>query len=451
MTAIVIEGARAILPDRVERVSVRVEAGRITGLDVPAGGARVCDARGLVLAPALVDLCGEGLERQIMPRPGQLFPVQTALIESDRQLAANGIATGYHALTLSWEPGLRSLAQAAAVLEALARLAPRLTVENRVQLRWETFCFEAEPLIARALAGLQPPKRETAHPPAQAAGQAAGEAAAQAAGQPGEQAGEQGTAHAPLAPALAFTDHLSEMLHGFHPPARSQALPPALRTLPGRPPALDHPQMRRRVTAQAQRAGQTIDDYLADLSVIWGRRAEVPAAVDRTAAQGRSAGVPMLSQGDCCPEMRARYAGLGARIAQFPRSCQAAAEARARGEWVALSAAQALLGSGHGSGPHAETMIARDCCDILASDFYPPAMLAVVARLAARGTASLPGLWQRISANPARALGLTDRGEIAPGKRADLVLLDWPEGGPPAVRATLSAGRVAYAAGGLPA
>jgi alpha-D-ribose 1-methylphosphonate 5-triphosphate diphosphatase len=43
-------------------------------------------------------------------------------------------------------------------------------------------------------------------------------------------------------------------------------------------------------------------------------------------------------------------------------------------------------------------------------------------------------------------MGLTDRGRIAPGQRADLVLLDWPEGHAPAPLRTWVAGRGGYSA-----
>ncbi len=66
----------------------------------------------MMLAPAMVDIHGDAFERQLMPRPGVMIPTDAALLETDRQLAANGIATAYHALTLSWEPGLRSVASA---------------------------------------------------------------------------------------------------------------------------------------------------------------------------------------------------------------------------------------------------------------------------------------------------------------------------------------------------
>ena len=73
-----------------------------------------------------------------MPRSGVTLPLAAALLKTDRQLGANGIATAYHALTLGWEPGLRSVETGWQVHHALQALAPRLTVENRLQLRWET-------------------------------------------------------------------------------------------------------------------------------------------------------------------------------------------------------------------------------------------------------------------------------------------------------------------------
>ncbi len=60
-----------------------------------------------------------------------MVPEETALLETDRQLAANGIATAYHALTLSWEPGLRSVETGWQIVRALERLSSRLTSENR--------------------------------------------------------------------------------------------------------------------------------------------------------------------------------------------------------------------------------------------------------------------------------------------------------------------------------
>ena len=118
--------------------------------------------------------------------------------------------------------------------------------------------------------------------------------------------------------------------------------------------------------------------------------------------------------------------------------------AREGGDAIVLGAPNAARGGSHLGSPGAADMVAEGLCDILASDYYYPAMLAAVARLHADGAGDLAHLWPLVSRNPAQALGLGDRGEIAEGRRADLVLIDWPESGVPVTRMTLSAGRVAY-------
>jgi alpha-D-ribose 1-methylphosphonate 5-triphosphate diphosphatase len=61
--------------------------------------------------------------------------------------------------------------------------------------------------------------------------------------------------------------------------------------------------------------------------------------------------------------------------------------------------------------------------------------------LAMRGVLDLAHAWALVSANPAAAAGLDDRGDIALGKRADLVLVD---GSGPRVVATLVGGKIAF-------
>src|SRR6056297_4303485 len=134
---ITFEGAKVYLPTEIAETNVTIADGRIVEIGGPVKGTRI-DARGQILAPALIDVHGDAFERQLMPRPGVYFPQEAAVIDTDRQLAANGIATAYHAITLGWEPGLRDIARGRDLMQAIQTLAPRLTVENRVQLRWET-------------------------------------------------------------------------------------------------------------------------------------------------------------------------------------------------------------------------------------------------------------------------------------------------------------------------
>lgn len=403
MSAELIEGARVVLADRVETASVRIEAGRITGIDVARDGAAVVPGRGLVLAPAFVDVHGDAFERQLMPRPGVMVGAETALLETDRQLAANGIGTAYHALTLSWEPGLRSVETGWKVVKALETLRTRLTADNRIQLRWETFCAEAEPLIAHVLAGAD-------------------------------------------RPALAFNDHTTSML--LHPDVALHDRPfDHVSDYPVTP--LDAPRFLKKMADQARRAGITAEAYAALIARVWERRAEVPRQMERVAALARQHGAPMLSHDDSQVETRAYYRALGARVAEFPMHERVFLAARDAGDPIVLGAPNAMRGGSHLGSPGAAEMIARGLCDILASDYFYPAMLGAVARLSADRVAPLPALWRLVSANPAAAMGLADRGRIAPGLRADLVLLDWPEGHAPAPLRTWIAGRGGYSA--LPA
>ncbi|MGB0905378.1 MAG: amidohydrolase family protein, partial [Mangrovicoccus sp.] len=138
------------------------------------------------------------------------------------------------------------------------------------------------------------------------------------------------------------------------------------------------------------------------------------------------------------------YRELGASIAEFPMRIPVTQKAKEAGDWIVFGAPNAVRGGSHIGSPSAAEMVEMGLADILASDYFYPAMLAAVARMHRENRAPLPQLWATVSANPARASGLSDRGEIALGKRADLVLLDWPEGHTPRVVLTMVTGRIAY-------
>jgi alpha-D-ribose 1-methylphosphonate 5-triphosphate diphosphatase len=399
--ATLVQGASVVFQDRVARADVRFEGGVITAIDSARDGANVVDGSGLLLAPALVDVHGDAFERQLMPRPGVMFPLPAAALETDRQLAANGIATAYHALTLGWEPGLRSVETARALFEGLKTLAPRLTVENRLQLRWETFCFEAIDFMAEALKG-------------------------------------------PALPSIAFNDHTSMAL--LDPSVSMQERPADFD--PNYPKVdTSTPEFAQHMTDRAKRSHLTVTEMVALVDKMWARRPDVPAAIARVAALGCEAGAPMFSHDDSQKVQRDYYRNLGARVSEFPMNVRTAQAARDAGDLIVFGAPNAARGGSHlGSSPNAAEMIRQGLCDVLASDYYYPAMLLAVARLRADGVAPLHELWRLISTNAARASNLSDRGTITIGLKADLVLVNWPDGEAPAVERTWVGGREAYSA-----
>ncbi|CAA0097887.1 Alpha-D-ribose 1-methylphosphonate 5-triphosphate diphosphatase [Starkeya nomas] len=114
-------------------------------------GAPALDASGLLILPGIVDLHGDAFERHIMPRPGVRFDTKLALRDTDRQLVANGITTAFHGVTISWEPGLRSLDAARAFVSMLIDLRGSLSCDTRLHLRWETFALDEAAQVIRWL------------------------------------------------------------------------------------------------------------------------------------------------------------------------------------------------------------------------------------------------------------------------------------------------------------
>ncbi|MEJ0070866.1 MAG: alpha-D-ribose 1-methylphosphonate 5-triphosphate diphosphatase [Pseudomonadota bacterium] len=144
--SLILNNIRALLPGgAIARVEVRLAGARIAevGPRLEAPGARRLDGAGLLLLPGIIDLHGDAFERQLMPRPGVHIAPEIGLVESDRQLLANGITTAYHGVTLSWEPGLRGVAAGRAMLTTLAAMRPRLACDTRVHLRFEQFNVDA--------------------------------------------------------------------------------------------------------------------------------------------------------------------------------------------------------------------------------------------------------------------------------------------------------------------
>ena len=81
-----------------------------------------------------------------------------------------------------------------------------------------------------------------------------------------------------------------------------------------------------------------------------------------------------------------------------------------------------VRGGSHSGNVSALDLAQAGYLDIISSDYAPASLLHAAMRLpdAAEGI-DLPAAIATITRTPARAAGMTDRGEISPGQRADLV------------------------------
>jgi alpha-D-ribose 1-methylphosphonate 5-triphosphate diphosphatase len=360
----------AVGTDREEETDLLVADGRIAAVGDSGAGGVTFDARGLLVLPGIVDIHGDSFERQIQPRPGVDFPVDIALRDTEAQLLANGITTAFHGITLSWEPGLRSLDGWRALLAALG--AERWICDMRVHLRWEAFNLDALDVALADIAA--------------------------------------GRVH-----LVAFNDHTPSILRKIDDPVTG--------------------------AKYSDRAGMPLGAF-RDLAARVGAQAEaVPAALERIAAAARAAGLPMASHDDETVATRDAFRARGARICEFPMAEAVGQAARQEGDFVVMGSPNVVRGGSHLGWASAARLAEAGVCTVLSSDYFYPAMLRAALVLAGRGVLDLPRAWALVSANPAAAAGLDDRGAIAQGLRADLVLVD-PKAG--RVIATIADGRIAH-------
>lgn len=339
-----------------------------------APDARRFDASGLLVMPGLVDIHGDAHERQFQPRPGIGFPAALALRDSAAQLISCGITTAYLGVTLSWEPGLRSLDAWRGMKGALREMKGSAATDLRVHLRFEADNFDA---LDDALADI-----------------AAGDV------------------H-----LLGFNDHTPSIVKKLN--------------------NLDD------IAKYAGRAGMKADAFMALAQQVYARRAEIPAARTRLAEAATDAGIPMLSHDDDSIERRALFRTHGARICEFPITEEVAANARAAGEAVVMGAPNVVRGGSHLGWASAAPLAERGLVNVLASDYFWPAMLEAAFIMAGRGAMDLPRAWALVSSNPAEVCGLRDRGRLEVGLRGDVLVLDEARRAPVAVFAQ---GRLAWLA-----
>lgn len=157
----------------------------------------------------------------------------------------------------------------------------------------------------------------------------------------------------------------------------------------------------------------------------------------------RDHGVALASHDDDTVEKTELMADLGAVIAEFPVTVEAAETAIARGMMTAMGAPNAMRGQSYSGNLSARDAHAQGLLSMLAADYHPATLLPALRELSKNDPGGFAGAVRLATANPARALGLMDRGEIAVGKRADLVLAEPGD----RIAMTLRGGEVIYSNG----
>jgi alpha-D-ribose 1-methylphosphonate 5-triphosphate diphosphatase len=375
--------ATAVLPDRVlHDALVVVEDGIITEVTAARPGAVPADAvdlRGALLLPGLVDTHSDGLEKELHPRPNAEFDVDFAVASFEGRVRAAGVTTVFHGIGYQTsERKGRDVAQAVTLTSAIRRrIGDHPMVDHR-------FLFRLDARDPAALAALGP--------------QLAG-------------------LDIDVPPLVSYEDHT---------PGQGQYRDPAYyrRWLEG-----NHGISRD----QAQSA---MDDLVADRDTrAWHR----PVALSWLAEQAALGTAKLLAHDPVTAAEVADAHAHGVRVAEFPTTVEAARAARELGMDVVAGAPNVLRGGSHSGNVAAVELVAAGLADALSSDYMPSAMLAAALRLADLDIVPLPAAVALVSSGPARVAGLTDRGAIVPGLRADLVAVT-VESGWPTARLVLAAG-----------
>lgn len=358
MTDTILANAMLVLPTEVVAGHLVLRDGRIAeigqGRAIPAGAT---DCGGDLLAPGLIELHTDNLERHMEPRPGVDWPHAAAIIAHDAELASVGITTVFDALRVGSvvtdnNAGYDEYARAVAdeILDLRARGALRIShfLHLRAEICSQTLIEELEKFGPADRIGI-----------------------------------------------VSLMDHT-----------------------PGERQFRDVSKLRDYVIGKKGLSEGQFQSHVADQQAL---RARVGDAHEAAAvAHARRYGAVLASHDDTTAPQVAVSAGHGCHFAEFPTTTEAAQACHHHGIIVMMGAPNLIRGGSHSGNVAARDLAQADLLDILSSDYVPASLLS--------GALMLGDLWRdmargmaTVTAAPAAAVGLQDRGRIAPGARADLI------------------------------
>lgn len=373
---------KVVLPDGIlEHGSVRIEDGVIAEIIEGTAPVDAPTMGGLTLIPGIIDLHGDMLERDVQPRPNARFPTELGLIELDKRMAGAGITTAFAAISFAWKQNdLRSQESATEMINTVNAMRDALLIDMQVHARFEVTNPSTAPVLAELLSEDKVQLVSIMdHTPGQ--------------GQYGD------------------VDRYLDFMHKW-------------------------------MGIDLDNLGEFKDKILTSIrnniveTVAKPRDWSIIADVMRIA---KTHGIPVASHDDDTPQKVQEQAEIGISISEFPVSVEAAEAAHKHGMKVIMGAPNAYRGQSTSNNLSAIDAIKAGLVDILATDYYPASMLHTAFKLVKEGVMPLHESVKLISTNAAEAMHYHDKGRIAQGYSADLVLVE--EGDDyPRVRGTIRHG-----------
>ncbi len=358
MTETILTNARLVLADRVIDGTVVTRGDLIA--EISEGGSQLpsaIDCEGDFIVPGLIELHTDNLERHVMPRPGAFWPCDAAVLGHDREIAAAGITTVFNALYVG-EVHSRS-----ARVELLNEMSD--TIEEQIisgALKADHyFHWRCEISYGGMIDLLEP------------------------------------LVDCKRLRLLSVMDHT-----------------------PGQRQFTDLGRYKEYYSGKFGMTDEELNTFMAQREEDQRRySARNRAAVVQFA---KERGLALASHDDATPEHVEEAVRDGMAIAEFPTTVESAAASHKAGLQVLMGAPNIVRGMSHSGNVSARELGDRGVLDILSSDYVPGSLL-YGARLLEQSTEAitLPEAIATVTRNPARAVGLDDRGEIAIGLRADLV------------------------------
>lgn len=369
---------RIVTPDGVISGEIVILDGRIAEIDArPSPIAGAQDWGDDIVIPGLIDIHTDNLEKHYQPRPGALWDALGAALAHDAQCAAAGITTVFDSLSLHGQKD---------GLDRKTALAPMIAAMDAAAdqglLRADHLLHLRCEVTNRDLLSLIEPHLDN-----------------------------------PRLKLLSLMDHT-----------------------PGQRQTTDVDKLRRRLEA----AGRSADEIaeLIETGHSWRDPEAGPRHRATVAALAREYGVPLASHDDATVEHVDEAHAFGCVIAEFPVRLEAARRARALGLSNFMGGPNFVRGGSHSGNLSAQTLAHEGLLDGLTSDYVPLSMIRAAFMLTEPPFGwSLPDAIATVAAHPAQACGLTDRGALAPGLRADLVRVARAPGGWPIPREVWREGR----------